>query len=367
MVILMLVLGLLVLTAGAELLVCGASRLAVAMGISPLVVGLTAVAFGTSAPELVVSVQSSLIGQPDVALGNVVGSNIFNVLFILGLSAMIVPLRVSRQLIRFDAPLMVGLSILVLVFSIDGSIGRLEGLLLAAGLVGYTWLQIVTSRKEQAVIKANDIAASGMETSAGSRRDTVVNSVQFAAGLGLLILGSHWFIDSSILLARQLGVSELVIGLTIVAAGTSMPEVATSVMAAIRGERDIAVGNVIGSNIFNILGVLGAASLVSADGVRVSATAFQLDIPVMIGVAAACPPIFLAGHIISRWNGVVFFAYYCAYTASFVIMEAAPDFHRTFSIVMLRLIVPLTFVTLLIEGVRSVRHERSSKSPDTGL
>ena len=358
MVILMLVLGLVVLTVGAEFMIRGSSRLAMAMGISPLVVGLTVVALGTSAPELVVSVQSSLIGQPDVAIGNVVGSNILNILFILGLSAMIVPLRVSQQLIRFDVPLMAGISILVLVLAIDGSIGRLEGLLLTTGLVAYTWLAIVKSRKEQAGINV----AFGAETQPQCRRDTVVNLVLFAVGLGLLILGSRWFIDSAILIARHLGVSELMIGLTIVAAGTSMPEVAASIMAAIRGERDIAVGNVVGSNIFNILGVLGTASAASADGVRVSAAAFQLDIPIMIAVSVACLPVFFVGNIISRWNGVMFFAYYCAYSASFLIVEMAPDYHRTFSFVMLGIIVPLTFVVLLAGVVRSIRQGRSSVS-----
>ncbi len=361
MVILMLVVGLAVLTVGAELLVRGSSRFAMAMGISPLVIGLTVVAYGTSAPEMVVSVQSSLAGQPDVALGNVVGSNIFNVLFILGLSAMIVPLRVSQQLIRIDVPLMIAVSILVLVMALDGGIGRLDGLLLVGGLIAYTVLAIVTSRKEQAGIQAEYEAGFGIGKKVQSRRDGVVNLLLVVAGLGLLVLGSHWFVESAIVLARQLGVSELVIGLTIVAAGTSMPELATSIMAAIRGERDIAVGNVVGSNIFNILGVLGISSVVSADGVRVSETAFQLDIPVMIAVAVACLPVFFIGHIISRWNGVMFFAYYCAYTASFVVAETVPAFHRTFAFVMLGIVVPLTVVTLLTGVVRSIRQGRSSE------
>ncbi|MBC7966334.1 MAG: calcium/sodium antiporter [Fuerstia sp.] len=361
MVILMLVMGLVVLTVGAEFLVRGSSRLAMAMGVSPLVVGLTVVAYGTSAPETVVSVQSSLAGQPDVALGNVVGSNIFNVLFILGLSAMIVPLRVSQQLIRIDVPLMIAVSVVVLIMALDGSVSRLDGLLLVGGLIAYTILAIVLSRKEQAGIKAQYEAEFGLAKEVQSPGKVVVNLLLVAAGLGLLVLGSHWFVVSAIVIARQLGVSELVIGLTIVAAGTSMPELATSIMAAIRGERDIAVGNVVGSNIFNILGVLGVSSVVSADGVRVSAAALQLDIPVMIAVALACLPVFFVGHIISRWNGVMFFAYYCAYTASFVIAETVPGFHRTFAFVMFGIVVPLTVVTLLTSVVRSIRKGRSPK------
>jgi cation:H+ antiporter len=321
-------------------------------------VGLTVVAFGTSAPELVVSVQAALIKQPDVVIGNVVGSNIFNVLFILGLSAMIIPLRVSQQLIRFDVPLMMAVSFLMFVLAMDGSIGRLEGLGLTAGLVGYTLLSIVTSRREQAEIKAEYEVEFGIGTRAQNRKDAVVNLLLFAAGLGLLILGSRWFIDSAVLIARYLGVSELVIGLTIVAAGTSMPEVATSITAAIRGERDIAVGNVVGSNIFNILGVLGATGAVSSDGIRVSSSALQLDIPVMIAVAFACLPVFWVENVISRWNGMMFFAYYCAYTASFVITEKAPGFHRTFNFVMCGIVMPLTLATLLTAVARSMRRRR---------
>ena len=362
MVILMLVLGLAVLTVGAELMVRGSSRLAIAMGISPLVVGLTVVAFGTSAPELVVSVQSSLIGQPDVAIGNVVGSNIFNVLLILGLSAMIVPLRVSQQLIRIDVPLMIAISILVFVLALDGSIGRLDGLLLVGGLISYTSFAIVTSRKERAGIKAEYEAEFGDPKKAEGGGKIALNVVLVVAGLGLLVLGSHWFIGSAIVIARALGVSELVIGLTIVAAGTSMPEVATSIMAAIRGERDIAVGNVVGSNIFNIFAVLGISSVVSPGGVKVSEAALQMDIPVMIAVAAACLPVFFVGHVISRWNGVMFFAYYIAYTASFIIAETVPGHHRTYALVMLGLVIPLTVITLLTGVVRSIRQSRPSES-----
>lgn len=361
MVILMLVLGLAVLTVGAELMVRGSSRLAIAMGISPLVVGLTVVAFGTSAPELVVSVQSSLIGQPDVAIGNVVGSNIFNVLLILGLSAMIVPLRVSQQLIRIDVPLMIAISILVYVMALDGSIGRLDGLLLVAGLIGYNVVAIASSRKEQSGIKAEYEAEFGSSGEPRNGSRMLLNLVLVLAGLGLLVLGSHWFIGSAIVIARALGVSELVIGLTIVAAGTSMPEVATSIMAAIRGERDIAVGNVVGSNIFNIFAVLGLSSVVSPGGVKVSEAALQMDIPVMIAVAAACLPVFFVGHVISRWNGVMFFAYYIAYTASFVIAETIPGYHRTYALIMLGLVIPLTVITLLTGVVRFIRESKSAK------
>lgn len=268
MTILVLIVGLVILTVGAEILVRSASKLAIAAGISPLVVGLTVVAFGTSAPELVVSVQSAFTGQADIAIGNVVGSNIFNVLFILGVSALIVPLGVSQQLVRFDVPLMVGLSILVwLMAGFDGAIDRTDGLCLVAGLAAYTIFAIVQSRKEQAAIKAEYEAEFGIDEKRFTGRQVLLNFVLLVAGLTLLILGARWFVDSAVTIARLLGVSELIIGLTIVAVGTSLPEVATSIMAAIHGERDIAVGNVVGNNMFNIMAVLGVSSTIDRKSV----------------------------------------------------------------------------------------------------
>lgn len=362
LVIFMLVLGLVVLTAGAELLVRSASKLATAAGISPLVVGLTVVAFGTSAPELVVSIRSTLAGQPDLALGNVVGSNILNVLLILGISALIVPLQVSQQLIRFDVPLMVAVSILVMVFAYDGRIGRIDGLLLVTGLVSYLLWTVIKGRSDASAVALADEGASGIEKTGSTAGGILLNIVLLVVGLFLLLLGARWFIDSAVAIAQALGVPELVIGLTIVAVGTSLPEVATSVMAAIRGERDIAVGNVVGSNLLNILSVLGITSLISATGVAVSEEAFRVDIPVMIAVAVACLPIFFTGHMIARWEGGLFFAYYCAYTAFIVIGAAFPSLARTFSVGMLGFVIPLTVITLVICAVRA--HRNGNNRPE---
>ncbi|MEW4487178.1 calcium/sodium antiporter [Thalassoglobus sp. JC818] len=354
MAILMLVVGLVVLTAGAELLVRGASKLAVSCGVSPLVVGLTVVSFGTSAPELVVCLQSSLNGQPDVALGNIVGSNIFNVLLILGLSAMIVPLQVSQQLVRFEVPLMIGLSGLVWLMALNGSISRLDGLILSIGLVVYTLWAIIKSRREQGAIQAEYEAEFGQKESSSTAKSTLINVVMLVAGLALLVVGARWFVDSAVTISRSLGVSELIIGLTIVAAGTSLPEAATSVMAAIRGERDIAVGNAIGSNLFNIMAVLGISSLVSPIGVPVPEAALHLDVPVMVAVAVACLPIFFTGHLISRWEGILFFAYYMIYTASMVIPTVVPEFERTFEYVIFGIVIPLTLITMAVGVYRSI-------------
>jgi cation:H+ antiporter len=250
--------GLALLVAGAELLVKGASRLAASFGISPFVIGLTVVAFGTSSPELAVSFGSAFAGDADIAIGNVVGSNIFNVLFILGISALIVPLVVKSQLVRFDVPIMIGASVLLLVLGLDGALGRLDGIVLFALIVLYVVALIRKSRRETS---EDD---SGLRPGVRAEDDTApVNLVFIAAGLGMLVFGSDLLLQAAVTAAEAFGVSELVIGLTLVAAGTSLPEVATSIMAAIRGERDIAVGNVVGSNIFNILAVLGLSSIVA--------------------------------------------------------------------------------------------------------
>ncbi|TWU01879.1 calcium/sodium antiporter [Neorhodopirellula pilleata] len=310
--------GMVVLIGGGELLVRSASRLAAALSISPLVIGLTVVAFGTSAPELAVSVQSALAGQPDLAIGNVVGSNIFNILMILGLSAMIVPLAVASSLIRRDLPLMVLASIVFGAMAYDGRISLIDGVLLFTGIVSYTWWCIRQSRRETAAIQ--DEFAQEYSTPAKS---LVVDGILLLIGLVLLAVGSRLLINGSSSIARSFGVSELVIGLTIIAAGTSLPEVITSVMAAIRGERDIAVGNVVGSNLFNIMCVIGLSAIVSPNGVGVTDSAIRFDIPVMILVALVCLPIFLTGRQVSRGEGVLLFAGYIAYTAYLIFEQTA--------------------------------------------
>jgi cation:H+ antiporter len=351
----MLVGGLVVLTIGAEILVRGAVGLAAAARISPLIVGLTVVAFGTSAPELVVSLQSALRGQPDIALGNVVGSNIFNGLFILGVSAIIVPLQVSQQLVRFDVPLMIGLSLLMGGMAWDGVISMGDGVLLAGGLLAYTTWGNRQSRKEQQGIQEEYAAEFGPGNSPKSPRRLMIYVAFVGIGLVLLVLGSRWFTDAAIAVARQIGMSELVIGLTIVSAGTSLPEVATSVMAAFRGERDIAVGNVVGSNLFNIMGVLGITAMVSGQGVAVSLEALKFDIPVMIAVAVGCLPIFFTGHVIARWEGGLFLGYFCAYTSWLILSATVPAINRTFAMVMFGFVSPLTILTLLITVIRALR------------
>jgi cation:H+ antiporter len=359
---LLFVLGLGLLVLGGELLVRGASRIAALAGISPLVIGLTIVAFGTSSPELAVSIQAGLQGQADIAVGNVVGSNIFNVLFILGLSALLATLVVARQVVRQEVPVMIGVSGLLLVLAFDGRIGALDGALLFAGILGYTGYLIVQSRRETARARAaagdSFDDAYGAQIAPQSPAEIARNIAFVIAGLVLLVLGGRWLVNGAVTLAQGLGVSELVIGLTIVAAGTSLPEVATSIIATLRGERDIAVGNVVGSNTFNILGILGAAALVTPGGLVVAPSILRFDLLVMIAVALACLPIFVSGMRIARWEGLLFLGYYLAYTLYLVLDASGHDALPAFSSVMLMFVIPLTAITLVLVGLRALKDER---------
>jgi cation:H+ antiporter len=354
--------GLTLLIVGGELLVRGASQLAATMRISPLVIGLTVVAFGTSSPELAVSVQSALGGNADIALGNVVGSNIFNILFILGLSALIVPLRVSAQLIRLDVPVMVAASALVLIFALDGRIGRIDGVLLFGGLVTYTYWCITRGRRESDEVQA-EFKREISQPKAGLAA-TVVQLGLIGSGLILLGVGTKGLVGGAVTVAIHLQVSQLIIGLTIVSVGTSLPEVVTSIMAAWRGERDIAVGNVVGSNLFNVLGVLGLSSIISPSGIGVSSTALYFDIPVMIAAAVACLPIFFTGNVIARWEGGLFFFYYLVYTTHLLLEAIRYESHRTVLEGMVVFVIPLTILTLLITVYRTARRQAPS-APDS--
>lgn len=348
------VIGLGLLIGGAELLVRGASKLAAGIGISPLIIGLTIVAFGTSSPEMAVSISSALAGQADIAVGNVVGSNILNVLFILGASALIAPLVVSRQLIRLDVPIMIGVSVIALLFGIDGNINRLEGLVLFAGIVTYTVFLIVQSQREKKAKGKDEFEAEFGEKPKGPS-GTLLNLAFIVVGLVLLVIGSRWLVDGATAIARSIGVDDVVIGLTIVAAGTSLPEVATSILASIRGERDIAVGNVVGSNIFNILAVLGLSSVVAPTGLPVASSIQNFDTIIMLVVAIACLPIFFTGLEIRRWEGAIFLGYYVAYTVYLIFNATGHAALPAFSNIMLLFAVPITVLTLAVTVIGELR------------
>jgi cation:H+ antiporter len=345
--------GLILLVIGANVLVRGASKLALSFGISPLVVGLTIVAFGTSAPEVAVTVGAVLDGKTDIAIGNVVGSNIFNVLFILGISALIAPLVVNIQLIRQEVPIMIGGSLLLLALGLDGRLSFSDGGVLFVLLVSYTVFLVVQSRRETQAAK-DEYADEIKPAEAGAWDDRLpAQLLLIGAGLAALVFGSEYLVQASVNFAKAMGVSDLIIGLTIVAAGTSMPEVATSITAAIKGERDIAVGNVVGSNTFNILGCLGLSGLVSGDlGLTLAPSLLAFDIWVMLAVALACLPVFMTGREIARWEGGVFLGYYVAYVAYLILAAQQHDALQAFSGAMLGFVVPLTVVTLVVVMIR---------------
>jgi cation:H+ antiporter len=353
------ILGLTVLIVGAELLVRGASRLAKAAGLSPLVIGLTVVSYGTSSPELAVGVKAAMAGQANIALGNVVGSNSFSVLFILGLSALVAPLMVSSRLVRLDVPVMIGASVLMWVFASDRIISRWEGGFLVAGVVAYTVLLIRLGRQEA----ADSLDPGGVApVPAASRGGYALPALLVLAGVGLLTLGANRLVDGAVGLARLLGVSDLLVGLTVVAAGTSLPEAATSVVASIRGERDIAVANVVGSNIFNILAVLGASAAVSGH-LDVAPAALHFDIPVMTAVALVCLPIFFTAGRISRWEGALFLAYYSVYVGYLVLMASEHEALPLFNWVVFGFALPATAIGVGASVFYALRGRRIPRKP----
>lgn len=303
--------GLVLLVLGAEALVRGASSLAARLGVSALAIGLTVVAFGTSAPELAVSVGGALTGVGDVAIGNVVGSNVFNLLAILGASALASALVVKRRIVRLDVPILVGVTALVWLLAwAGGALGRVDGALLVAGMLAYTLWVYRASR--------GSADAEGIETGGRLRRWPLA-VLAVAGGLAALVAGARLLVDAATRIAAAAGVDDLTIGLTVVAAGTSLPELATSLVAAVRGQRDIAVGNVVGSNIFNLLAVLGAAALAAPGGLPVAAEVLGTDLPMSLVATLVVLPALVTGLVIARWEGALLLGGYAGYLAVVVL------------------------------------------------
>jgi len=337
--------GLLLLIAGAECLVRGAVRLAAALKIRPLVVGLGVVALGSSVPQLAVSLQATFVGTPDIAVGSLVGSNIFSLLVTLGLSALIIPLRVSRQLLRLDIPLLIAASALVFGLALNEQLGRLEGGVLLLALVGYLGVLWRQSRHPGRVATAQGTApwlkCLGM----------------MLGGLLLLGAGSHWLLEAALELATDFGLSDRVIGLTIVAVGTSLPELATSLVAAFRGHREIAVGNVIGSNLFNLLGVLGLTAVLAPAPLSVSPNALDFDLPVMLGVTLLCLPLFYSGYRVTRIEGLVLLGLYVAYGLHVVAFTTGMPLAARLEELMLFYVLPLLAAVVLWGTLRAWRRQ----------
>ncbi|WP_232547826.1 calcium/sodium antiporter [Propioniciclava soli] len=354
--------GLVLLVGGGEALVRGASALATRLGLSPLVVGLTVVSVATSAPELAVTLGAVLRGEPEIAVGNVVGSNIANVLLVLGITAAVGSVLVKRDMLRFDLPFLAGLSILVLVFSVDGRVGPVEGTLLLVLFVGHMAWSVWRGRRAghdgadlngaaQDGAAQDGAAQDGAAQDApdpdtsGPRPSALVAALLVAAGVGLLVLGANFLVDGATAIATAFGVSQLVIGLTVVAVGTSLPELAASVIAVRRGERDIAFGNVVGSNIANIGLVLGLPSLLSG-GIGVPESAVAFDIPVMVAVALLLLPVAFTGSLIHRSEGFLFAGFYVAYTVYVLLLATDHDALRGFTITMVAYVLPMFGILL---------------------
>ena len=322
------VLGLVLLTAGAELVVRGGSRLATLAGVSPLVVGLTIVAVGTSAPELAIGIDSARQGVGDLALGNIAGTNIVNTLFVLGLTAFLAALPLHPRVPRIDLPVMVGAAALLLVMSLDGHLSVADGVVLIVGGVVYTVGVVRTSRREDPELGAEfEDLLEGPEQERGPlpRTSAVLGRqlVIVIVGLALIVLGADRLVSGAVSIATSLGVSDAFVGLTVVAIGTSAPELVTAVVASIRGERDIAVGNLFGSSVYNVLIILGLTIVASPGGLDVPPDLLRFDLPVMLAVSILCIPVFLTGHKVSRREGAMFLSLYAAYLGVVLWMELA--------------------------------------------
>ena len=302
--------GLMILTAGADALVRGSSSLARRVGLSPLVIGLTVVAIGTSLPELLVSLGAALRGSGDVALGNVIGSNISNVGLILGTAALVRAIGVQAQIIRIDAPILVVCSLVLAGMTIDGQLGRIDGVLLVTGIIAYVPFSVWAARKEESGVQ--DEFDEGLPQKHGWLADVGF----LVGGLVGLLVGAHFLVEGAVYVAGTFGVSQLVIGLTIVAVGTSLPELATSLTAALRGEGDIAIGNAIGSSIFNILAILGVTVTVQPLS---TAQVSYVDLAVMTGLALAVIPLMRTGFSLSRREGAFLLAAYLTYVGYLVV------------------------------------------------
>ena len=296
--------GFLILTLGAEALVRGASTIALRLGIAPLVIGLTIVAFGTSAPELAVSLEAALDGKSGIAIGNVIGSNIANVGLILGITALIRPIQVKSQIVKRDIPLMIAVTLLFWGLLLDGELDIIDGSVLVALLISYLGYSYYDSKKSGEVEDVPD-----------GKEHPLLSGAMIVIGLAMLIGGGIIFVDGAVDLARLFGVNEVIIGLTVVAIGTSMPELATSAVAALKGESDIAIGSVVGSNLFNILAVLGITSMIHP----ISGSGLELaDFGVMLALALLMLPFAYSGMRVSRREGLVLLLIYIGYTSYLV-------------------------------------------------
>lgn len=317
--------GVVLVVSGAELVLRGASRLAALLGIKPMIIGLTVVAMGTSAPELAVGITAAAEGRGALAVGNIAGTNVFNILFILGLSALIRPLPLHLRSIKLDLPVMIVAAIALVGMAWDGVLSRFEGTLLLGAAVLYTIVLVHLTGRERAAIKREFAEEYGVPSAGSSARSGTGMAWYvglMVCGIAVTVWGADLLVSGAVGIARQLGVSDAIIGLTIVAIGTSAPELATTAVATFKDERDVAVGNLVGSSIYNILAILGITCIAAPDGVHVSREILLIDLPLAAAVAVVCAPVFTSDRLISRWEGAFFVVSYLAYLASLIVMRA---------------------------------------------
>lgn len=351
--------GLILTLGGAEMFVRSAVGLATMTGRSRLLIGLTLVAFGTSAPELAIGVIGALRDQADIGLGNFVGSNIFNILFVLGLAALLRPITIDQKVVRREIPILLGLSALFLVLAANGRIGLIEAILFLTLLIGYLvyMARTITPPTEPTTAdatKAPDHGHSGYHLV----KDLVISLLS----VGVLALGSHWMVDGAVAIAAGFGVSELIIGLTIMAIGTSLPEIATTLVAVRRREPDLAIGNVLGSCVFNIMAVPAVMAIVAGEPLAVAPEAIKVDLPIMLATVVACLPIFISDHRMSRAEGILFLIYYAAYGVT-LYYRSTPGFpYSGHGRAMILLLTPIIFVTLVIVLYRALRPRSHAKT-----
>lgn len=349
------VFGVLLLVAGAEWLVRGAANLARACGVSALLIGLTVVAFGTSAPELAVSINAARQGTAGIAVGNVLGSNIANLLLVLGLSALLMPLAVNRQILRQEMPVLIVATVLSVIFLLDGSMTRLEGGALFVFAVLYTVFQVWQARRAGAPVQEDDDThgddeAAPAEESRG--RGVLMDCALIVVGLVGLVWGADWLVQAAVEVARQLGVSEFIIGLTIVAVGTSLPEIATSLVAVRKGEGDLAVGNVVGSNLFNLLVVLGLSAVFARGTMPVPEGALEFDLWFMLVSTLVCLPLMAARQQIGRAQGALLLVWYAVYVLWLVLVTRFGSVPSVAAQVILYGLLPVSIVWVLGGWVR---------------
>ncbi len=366
--------GLVALLATGQLVVKTASRLGQRLGLGPTVIGMTIVAVGTSAPELAVVGQSLARDDTELAVGSLIGSNIANILLVLGAAAALGAITVGSRVVLIDVPVMIVASVVLLLFAADGTVARWESLALLAGAVAFTTWTIRAARNgrsdepsvadQQGNQAAPPVAVATGQTTAGGP-PIVASIAGLLVGIGGLAVAARFVVKGAEELATVLGLPELIVGLTVVALGTSAPEIATTLIAVAQGRRELAVGNAVGSNIFNILFVLGAPGLLWAGGIDVSQSAVRLDMPVMVAAAVACLPVLAWDHRLNRWEGVLFMTYYAAYVL-FLVLDSSGHDASLFGLVMGAFVVPLTVVTLATVIIRQ-RRRKLGPAPEQEL